>query len=158
MPGVLEMLLSDVVWSALAALGFAVLFNVPRRALPMCAIAGAVGHAIRTIVLESGADITTATLVGAIFVGFLGTYFARIQHMPSVVFSISGAIPLVPGVFAFRTMINLLRVSTAPNDAAIQEALLQASTNGITTGLVLAALATGIAAPTLLFERRRPVV
>lgn len=148
----------DAFWSSLAALGFAILFNVPRKALIWCALAGALGHATRTLLMESGAEIAPATLVGASVVGFYAMGLARYYKMPSVVFSVSGAIPLVPGVFAFRTMISMLRISTADSDEVLEKALFSAFQNGIITGLVLAALAVGIAAPTLLFERRKPVV
>jgi uncharacterized membrane protein YjjB (DUF3815 family) len=151
-------IIQDAFWSSLAALGFAMLFNVPSRALGWCALAGAFGHATLTLLMESGAEIAPATLVGASVVGFYATGLARYYKMPSVVFSVSGVIPMVPGVFAYRTMIALLRISTADTDAALEEALFSAFQNGIITGLVLAALAAGIAAPTLLFERRKPVV
>lgn len=151
-------IVQDAFWSSLAALGFAMLFNVPSRALFWCALAGALGHATRTLLIESGAEIAPATLVGASVVGFYAMGLARYFKMPSVVFSVSGVIPMVPGVFAFRTMISMLRISTAKSDTALEEALFSAFQNGIITGLVLAALAAGIAAPTLLFERRKPVV
>lgn len=154
----IEQVLQDAFWSAFAALGFAILFNVPRQVLPACMLTGAVGHAVRTLMLELGTQIAPATLVGAIVIGFTGSYFAHRYRLPALVFTVSGAITLVPGVFAFRTMVYLLRVTTAENEAAIQSALLNASQNGITTGVILAALAVGISAPTLLFERHRPVV
>ena len=154
----LSTIIQDAFWSGLAALGFAILFNVPPRALVWCALAGALGHATQTLLMDRGAEIAPATLVGASVVGVYAMCLARYQKMPSVVFSVVGVIPMVPGVFAFRTMISLLRISTAKSDAALQEALFSAFQNGVITGLVLAALAAGIAAPTLLFERRKPVV
>jgi uncharacterized membrane protein YjjB (DUF3815 family) len=36
--------------------------------------------------------------------------------------------------------------------------LVEATTNAIKTALILGAIAVGIAAPTLLFQRRKPVV
>lgn len=138
--------------------GIAILFNVPRRVLIACAAGGAIGYTTQILLVEAGFEIIPATLVGATLVGFWATLMARYYRMPAVIFSISGAIPLVPGVFAFRTMIFILRIANAQNQEALEYALLQAMQNGIITGLSLAALAVGIAAPTLLFERRQPVV
>ena len=140
------MLVQDGVWSALAALGFAMLFNVPRHVLLACMVTGALGHALRTALMEGEMTIIPATLIGATAMGFIGLFYARHYRMPALVFTVSGAVTLVPGVFAFRTMIYLLRVTTAPDNATTQEALVQAAQNGITTGFVLAALAVGFSA------------
>lgn len=150
-------LIEDAFWSGLAALGFAMLFNVPQRALGACAFCGAVGHAFRTLILESGMSIMPSTLIGATIVGFVGKLFARRWEIPSAVFTISGAIPMVPGVFAYQTMIALLKIPDATLSNA-QLALTDAAINGITTMMILGAIAVGIAAPSLLFERQKPVV
>lgn len=151
-------LLTDAFWSGLAALGFAMLFNVPTRTLLGCVICGATGHALRTLFMGLGFSIEFSTLAGATVVGFLGTIFAQRWQTPATTFTISGAIPLVPGVFAFRTMIGLLSVAAAPNVDVGTVALVEASINGVKTGVILGAIAAGIAAPSLLFERRRPIV
>ena len=158
MPEIIRIVLEDAVWASIAALGFAMLFRVPQQALAPAAICGALGHAGRTLLMYYGMQITPATLIGASLVGFLGWLYAKKLQLPSIVFTVSGAIPMVPGVFAFRTMLYILQVTTATNNVEIQEALLQASQNGIITGMVLAALAIGIASPSLLFDRHRPVV
>lgn len=150
-------LLTDALWSAVAALGFAILFNVPRRVLWICALMGAVGHAARTILMRQDLSIELATLLAAVVIGFIGAFMAQRLRMPVIVFTIPSAIPLVPGTFAFRTMIGILQLAdqNIPDHTLI---LTEAVTNGIKTGLILAAIATGIAAPKLLFQRRRPVV
>lgn len=149
--------LVDVFWSGLAALGFALLFNVPVRTVPGCVIAGAVGHGLRTVLMSLGMGIEGATLAAASAVGLLGEAFARRWATPATTFTIPGAIQMVPGTFAFRAMIGLLRLATGspPNGAAV---LLDAATNAVKTAIILGALAVGIAAPALLFLRRRPVI
>lgn len=151
-------LLHDAIWSGVAALGFAILFNVPTRTLRGCLACGAAGHAIRTMMMGFGLSVEFATLIGAAVVGIMGTTFARRWQTPAAVFTVSGVIPLVPGVFAFRTMLGLLTLAGAADSAVGLSALLEVSQNGIKTGLILIAIAAGIAAPTLLFERRKPVV
>jgi uncharacterized membrane protein YjjB (DUF3815 family) len=151
-------LLHDAIWSGVAALGFAILFNVPTRTLRGCLVCGAAGHVVRTITMQLGLSIELATLASATIVGFVGTAFARRWQTPAAVFTVSGVIPLVPGVFAFQTMLGLLDVASAIDPATGLSALLEVSQNGIKTGLILMAIAAGIAAPTLLFERRKPVV
>jgi uncharacterized membrane protein YjjB (DUF3815 family) len=150
-------ILQDAFWSGLAALGFAILFNVPRHLLAACVAFGALGHAFRTLLISFGMAIEPATLVAAALVGLTGTYWAQRLDIPAPIFTITGTIPMVPGVFAYRAMIGVLSVvSLSPaNDGTL---LIEASTYAIKTGLILAAIAIGIAFPTLLFQRPKPVV
>lgn len=149
--------LQDAFWSGVAALGFAMLFNVPVRTLRGCVVVGAVGHGLRTLLVSLGMGIEAATLATATVVGLLGEVFARRWATPATTFTVSGAIPLVPGVFAFRAMLGLLRVATG--DAATgTAALVDAATNAIKTALILGAIAVGIATPSLLFQRRKPAL
>lgn len=150
-------ILQDAFWSGIAAVGFAVLFNVPRRTLVGCALAGAAGHASRTLLMSWGIGIELGTLIGAAVVGFLGHYFGQRWHAADLVFTVPGVIPMVPGSFAFRTMIGVLELVNLGAFAGTP-VLVEASVNAIKTGLILAAIAGGIAAPSLLFQRQKPVV
>lgn len=150
-------LLQDAFWSAVGALGIAILFNVPVRTLPACAFGGAAGYTVRAALVSAGLNVEAATLAGATVVGFLGIFFARRWYAPTSIFTVSAAIPLVPGVYAFQTMLGVLRVASADASTGLP-VLLETSINAVHTILILAAIAIGIAAPSLLFQRRRPVV
>jgi uncharacterized membrane protein YjjB (DUF3815 family) len=147
----------DALWSAVAAAGFAILFNVPARTLPGCAIGGAIGHAVRSVLMRLGMDIELATLFSAAVIGLVGTLFARRWLVPTTIFTVSAAIPLVPGGFAYRTMIGLIELSTLDADASMST-LLSTVSNAIKTAFILGAIALGIAIPRLLFSRQKPVV
>jgi len=149
--------LEDALWSGVAAAGFGMLFNVPRRWLWWCMLLGAAGHGARKLLEFGGVSIEIGTLVGALIVGFAGYTIARRLRAPQTIFTITGAIPLVPGVFAYRTMIALLQVTTATPETT-QTLLADASVNAIRTAFILAAIAIGIAFPSLWFDRQRPVV
>ena len=153
----LGLILQDALWSALAATGFALLFNVPVRTVIGCAFLGAVGHALRTTLMQLGMSVEAGTLAGATVVGFIGVVFAHRWNTPPTVYTISGAIPMVPGSLAFRAMLGVLRLTAATSDTA---AVMMAEVfiNATKTGLILAAIAVGIAAPSLLFVRQKPIV
>ncbi|MGB1286152.1 MAG: threonine/serine exporter family protein, partial [Aggregatilineales bacterium] len=137
----IQLVLEDALWSALAAMGFAILFNVPRRSLLYCMLIAAVGHASRAVMIETfDLSIVASTFVGATVIGFLAKMAARQLQMPSMIFAISAAIPMVPGVFAFQTMLGILRIIELPSDEIVP-VLGDIASNGITTGLILAALA-----------------
>jgi uncharacterized membrane protein YjjB (DUF3815 family) len=157
----LRFILQDAFWSAIAAVGFAILFNVPRYALPGCALAGAVGHALRALLMSVfGMPLEAATLIGATAVGFLGEYLARYYQVPRLTFIVPGVIPMVPGVFAYRAMIGIFEITGIADLSAVNsvELLVETAVYALRTGLILAALAIGIIAPNLLFRRQRPVV
>jgi uncharacterized membrane protein YjjB (DUF3815 family) len=154
----LLLLLEDAFWSALAALGFAILFNVPRRALPYILIGGAVSHALRTLLLtQFQVSVELGTLLGSMLVGFWAKWCAQRLEMPSLIFAVAGAIPMVPGFFAYSTMIGLLQAAAMPADA-VEPVLVTAALNAIKTGLILASIAVGIVSPSLLFLRQKPIV
>ncbi|WP_416468293.1 threonine/serine exporter family protein, partial [Salmonella enterica] len=52
--GIIDFLLAlmqDMILSAIPAVGFAMVFNVPHRALPWCALLGALGHGSRMLMM-----------------------------------------------------------------------------------------------------------
>lgn len=146
-------ILFDIFWSGIAALGFALLFNVPRRALFTCFAIGAVGNTLKLIIIHFGIDIGMATLIGASLVGFLGVAFSSRLITPPPVLSIPGIIPMIPGTFAFKTMIGILNIATGKLQT--NHNLLQfTAVNATQTLIVLAAISIGIAIPNLLFARK----
>jgi uncharacterized membrane protein YjjB (DUF3815 family) len=151
------LILQNIFWAGIAALGFAILFNVPKRTLAACALSGALAYAVRTLLTNFGVlGVEAATLMGAAVVGFMGVPFGRRWHAPAIIFVIPGVIPLVPGALAFRTMIDLLTVTTSTT--GIDEALLLATAvNALKTILIVGGIAGGVAIPTLLLRRHRPM-
>ncbi len=153
----LWLLAHNAFWSGIASLGFAILFNVPVRTLLACALCGAAGYGTRTLMLEMGLGIEGATLVGATLVGFIGQALGWRWHVPALVLTVPGVIPMIPGTFAYNTMIGVLNIAQAGSEAD-NTLLLEPVVNGIKTNLILMALAVGIAAPSLLFQRYRPMI
>jgi uncharacterized membrane protein YjjB (DUF3815 family) len=149
--------MQDAFWSGIAAVGFAVLFNVPLRLLAGCFIAGAAGHTLRAILMSQGISMEGSTLIGATLVGFLSVYLADHYHVPAASFTITGAIPLVPGVFAYQTIMGLLNAASASGSQSM-DLFAAAGISGVRTALILSAIAFGIAAPALLFRRPAAVV
>ncbi len=150
------LLVQNAFWAGIAALGFAVLFNVPVRTLLACAVCGAIAYATRTLLATSaGLSMEAATLAGATLVGFAAVLLSRRLHVPAPVLVMPGVIPLIPGALAFRTMIDLLNLSAAP--AADETLVAIAAVNSFKTALIIGAIAAGVAIPSLIFRRRRPM-
>ncbi len=132
-------------FGALASVGFAVLFNIPRRILPWCGICGALGLGLRTLGLSLGASLELSTLLGATAVGFISFVPHNKLVLPTHVVSIPGTINMVPGVFAFKAMTGFMTFATTKDPAEF----FTASHNFLTTLYVLMAIAMGLVLPSL---------
>lgn len=150
--------LEHALWAGLAALSFATLFNVPPTMLAGCALSGTVGYAVRALLVALGEwGVPPATLLAAFCVGLVGTWCGRKLRAPAVVFVIPGIIPMVPGALAFRTLGEVLTMLNTTGQAQ-QTAFVDAMISLTRTALVTAALATGVAVPSLLLRRHRPMM
>ncbi len=144
--------LQNAFWAGIAATGFAILFNVPVRTLPVCAFCGAFAHTLRAILIYYGVSIEAGTLIGATMVGLIGEYFSHKVHTPASVFTIPGVIPMVPGTYAFKTMMGVIHLTYADPDNNSQ-LLMDTVTNGIKTGIILSCLSLGIAVMHIIFKK-----
>ncbi len=128
-------------WGFIATAGFAVLFNVPTRMIAICGVTGAIGHMWRRSLMAHGVDVVTATFVGALVVGLLGYTQARFFHMPRLIFTVTGIIPMVPGIPAFETMVYFMRDDIATGLESL-----------VLTGLIGGAIAVGLVTARLLLS------
>ncbi|CAG9619948.1 threonine/serine exporter family protein [Sutcliffiella rhizosphaerae] len=97
-------IISQLVFSFIAAAGFGVLFNAPRKALLHCGIVGMVGWFFYIVLADNGVDSVIASFVGSFMVALVGHIMAKRFKMPVIIFSVAGIIPLVPGGIAYNTM------------------------------------------------------
>ena len=63
-------------------------------------------------------------------------------------------IPMVPGTFMYKAVQALLGIATLPVGESGQELLVAAGVSGVKAGMIVLALAFGIAAPLLLLPKR----
>lgn len=141
------------IWFGCAAVGFAVLFNVPRRTLFSIFLMGALGGAVKLLFLNWNNSVVLGTLLGTILIGFLSIYAAHIKHAPPFVFAIPAVIPMVPGSFAYHTMKGIIKLANNSNPDDFVPLLRDTVTNGSKTLFVLIAISVGVFAPMLLTRR-----
>ncbi|HIW10538.1 MAG TPA: threonine/serine exporter family protein [Candidatus Rikenella faecigallinarum] len=146
----------DGIFAAVAAIGFAVISNPPRKALLGCAILAAVGHGLRYFLINQlGLDITTASLFAAFSIGLLSLWFADRIHCPAEVFAFPSLLPMIPGMFAYKTILGLMKFLTTPAaETQNAEIIADIMRNGLTTLFVLFALVLGVALPMFLFHKQ----
>ena len=79
--------LFDGFLAAIAAIGFAVISNPPKKAVFIAALLAAVGHACRYYLLhQTPLDLTSSTLIAAFTIGMGSMWFAKLIHCPAEVF------------------------------------------------------------------------
>jgi uncharacterized membrane protein YjjP (DUF1212 family) len=142
----------DALFSALAALGYLFLFNVPGRIAWACVVCGVASHTTRTLCMHLGLDILSGTLIGALAAGFLAQGFARHFRAPAVAFAFPGVVAMIPGAFAFRVVIGCLQI-VAAGAAAATTLVTETLALSVSCLLMVAAIALGIAAPLILTKK-----
>jgi len=149
----IRLVLIDGLMAAIAAIGFAVISNPPRNAIFVSAVLAALGHSLRFFLIKSGLDISLATFVAATFIGLLSIVFARIIHCPAEVFSFPSLLPMIPGMFAYRTILSVIKFMQSSNAIKEQGFMMDFFHNGMTTLFILLALVVGVSLPILFFPK-----
>ena len=148
-------LMQDMILSAIPALGFAMVFNVPHRALPWCALLGALGHGSRMVMMTAGFNIEWSTFMASLLVGCIGIQWSRWYLAHPKVFTVAAIIPMIPGVHAYKAMIAIVQIHHYGFSDKLFEQMISSFIN---TSFILGALVLGLALPGLLFYRQKPVV
>lgn len=149
----IRLMLLDGLMAAIAAIGFAVISNPPRKAIFVSAILAALGHALRFFLIKSGLEISLSTFVAASFIGLLSIVFARLIHCPAEVFSFPSLLPMIPGMFAYRTILSLIKFMQNTDAIKSQGFIMDFFHNGMTTLFILFALVVGVSLPILFFPK-----
>lgn len=147
----------DIFLGAIIAVGWSILFNSPRKVVWIAALLGGLGHSIRYLLAEGfGAHLVLATLAGTITIGLLGIIFSRKADVPPVVFTMPACITMIPGMYAYHSMIGFIRI--AETGLQNPDPFLMAKTTHyfVTTIALLFTLSIGITLGSLLFRKKAP--
>ena len=122
----------------------------------MQAILAAIGHSIRFVLLQyAGLDLASASFIAAFSIGLLSHFSAYKLFCPATVLYIPALLPMIPGMYAYRTVFSLIKfLQSSNNDNEAIHYLLEIFKNGITTVSVLFALAVGATIPIFIFYKR----
>lgn len=91
--------------SAIGGCGFAILYNSPWRMAFAVAGLAVVGNELRLGIHDAGMALAPATLTGAFAVGLLASVREWRYHEPRIAFTVPGIIVIVPGTYAFQTVV-----------------------------------------------------
>nr|WP_319397601.1 threonine/serine exporter family protein [uncultured Carboxylicivirga sp.] len=149
-----------MLYPALASIGFAILFNVPKRTLIVILGMGAICGLTKYLSMQLGLQVISATFVAAITVGFLSIAAAQNKLSPMYVFAIPSIISMIPGAFAYRTILGLIQLTEELQTDQYLEVLHNVTSNGLKAIFVLLSISVGVSLPMLLtrHESAREIV
>lgn len=143
----------DALFAAIAGCGFGMISNPPRRSLARIALLAAIGHAVRFCLMEYATiDIATSSFFAALTIGFLSLWLARGARTPMTVLYIPALLPMIPGIYAYKTVFSLIMFLHYINDPTEGVRYMELFfLNGSVTFSVIALLTMGATIPNLIF-------
>lgn len=134
--------------TGIAAMGFGMIFNVPRRTLPAVALLGILGMFARNfLAFDIDLGIIIGSLVGASLISIIAIRLVQPTRSPNHVLSIPSVIPMVPGILMYRGIFGFIQMGREV------EGFLRSFDFLINAGLIVLCLSIGVAIPNI-FARR----
>jgi len=118
-----------------STLGFALLFNCPKRLLAPVSVIGAIGMFIMMVLIPASGMIS-ACFFGTCAIAIMAEFGARIFKDATTIFIIPGIIPFVPGAQLYQTMSYMLVGNYAESASTGIQALITAGSIAIAIVLV----------------------
>lgn len=149
-------ILLDGLFAAVAAIGFGAISDPGVRTFPLIALLAAVGHALRyTLINHAGVDIVTASLAASVTMGLLSLPLGKSCHTPMTCLLIPALLPMVPGMYAYRSVFALIMlIQNVDSNIELLDYLEQFTVNSAVTGMVIGVLAGGATLPVLIFKKQ----
>lgn len=146
----------DGLFAAIAAIGFSSISNAPRRAYPTCGLIAAAGHAIRYMLTSpafGGMHIIPASILASFAIGILAVLFGARIKCPAEVCFFPALLPMIPGVYAYRTIEALLSCLYHTQEAVFEHYFYLLAYNGLTCMFIILGLVVEATVPVFLFKK-----
>lgn len=146
----------DGLFAAIAAIGFSSISNTPRRAYLCCGLTAAAGHALRFILMSPqvcGMGIVWASTIAAFVIGIVGVLLAPTVKCPAEVCLAPALLPMIPGMYAYRTVAATIDCLGAPDETAFNHSLYLLNFNGLTCVFVIVGMVVAVNLPVFMMKR-----
>lgn len=132
-------ILTTLIAGGFGAAGFGIVFDVPRRRIFFAGLVGSVATGVRWVAVQKGGlPLEAAALLAGIGIALISELWAVIFKAPTSMFTIAGFIPLVPGVFSFRAILNFAEAKYTEGTTDMVRALLITMSVAAGMGIVTA--------------------
>lgn len=141
--------------AGISAMGFATIYNTPKRLMPWIGIGGIIAVCSRNFInlgpsngnigLDLGPII--GTLCGSAMISIINIKVVHVLHTPHQCISIPAVIPMVPGVLMYRALYGIIDMQGIVGEVTF------ATHNAINGSLLIIMIALGVAIPNI-FARK----
>ena len=155
-PDVVQAAIADGLFAAVAGVGFAIISNPPRKALLICALLACIGHGIRYFLMHHTGltlDQVTASIIAGFVIGLLAVPFSMRIHCPAECFAFPSLLPMVPGMFAYKAVRDLINIVRLPDEYTM-EYVSRFFHNSSLTVLIMFGMVVGCIIPIFIFHRQ----
>ena len=141
--------------AAISAMGFATIFNTPKRLMPWVAVGGIIAVCSRNFINlgasngNIGLDFgpVVGTLCGSALISIINIKVVHMLHTPHQVISIPAVIPMVPGVLMYRALYGVIEMQGVVGEVT---AFTHFAING---SLLIIMIAVGVDIPNIFFRK-----
>lgn len=155
-PDVWQAACADGLFAAVAGLGFAIISNPPRKALLATMLLACVGHGVRYLCMHHCLlmlDQASASTLAGFVVGLLALPCAWRLHYPAECFAFPALLPMVPGLYAYKALRDLINIVQQPVGDTMQW-VTNFAHNSTLTILVMVGMVAGCVVPIFMFRRQ----
>ncbi len=145
----------NAIFAGVASLGFAMVFNVPKKALIYCAVGGSITLSLRNIFLNYGLSLELSAFFASTIIGIISLYWSRKNKTSRPTYTVASIIPIIPGTYAIKSMTILINMNNNGVNAELINAFIE---NGLKTVSILGAITFGIALPSIYFFRNNKYI
>ena len=147
--------ISYAVAAAISGMGFATIYNTPKRLMPWIACGAIIAVCSRNFVnlgpanhnIGLGQGLMIGSLVGSALISVINIKMVHKLHTPHQIITIPAVIPMIPGVLMYRGLYGLIDMQGIVGEVTF------AAHNAINGSLVIIVIAMGVAIPNI-FARK----
>lgn len=146
----------DGLLAAIAGIGFSSISNTPHRAYFTVGAIAAVGHAVRYILTHDVFDqdsIILASFIASLTIGVLSVILSKRIKCPAEVCFFPALLPMIPGMYAYRTIEALLLAVHHTESAQFQHYLYLLEYNGFTCIFIIIGMVLGATLPVFALKK-----
>ena len=141
--------------AAISAVGFSMIFNVPRHLMLAVALGGIIAVCTRNFVnLGPSSDnvgldlgLVIGSFAGSVVVSILACALVHPLHTPHQCLAIPSVIPMIPGVLMYRALFAFIDMHGIVGEVTV------AMNDAIQASLIILCIAIGVAVPNVFFRR-----
>ena len=150
----LQNCLLDGFLAMVVAVGFSLNFRPTRRIVLAAAVLAPIGHVTRYLLVEASFGIVSATLCASCAIALCSMPISRHWHIPAEMFIFPSLLPMVPGMYAYKTILAILQFLDNKADPNLLSLIVY---NGLTTFFIMGALVIGANVPLIMLREDAPL-